>query len=153
MTIRATWLVKDKVVFCQALGDVSEAAFVAWMTELETLLGAVPAGVPLHLIQDVREIGKPYSNLTKAPHFFGVLRKFKGWYLVLNKPSNRYFEFLAQVSAQIIGLKSRPPFQKYEDLRAFLLKQDPSLQMPETTPDLFAAEHAEASAPAPKPVG
>jgi hypothetical protein len=137
MPIRTVWLVKDHVILTQPVGDIMEADYVGFMKDLERLIAPFGPEVMVHVLQDARKIGKPFSRIATVVSFLGMLRRFKGWYLVLNRPSNRFFEFLAQFSAHIIGIRTRPPYSSYAEARAFLIEQYPDLALPETLPDLF----------------
>jgi hypothetical protein len=137
MAIRTNWLVQDRVILSQAKGDISEDEFVNFIADLQAFTQNLPEGTIVHLIQDARLIGKPYSNMGKISKFLNVLRRIKGWYLVVNKPGNRFFEFLAHFAGQIVGVRMRPTYEHYAPLREFLMDQYPDLDMPETLPDYF----------------
>lgn len=137
MAIQTNWLVQGRVILSQAKGDISEDEFVNFIAHIQSMTQQVPEGTLVHLIQDARLIGKPYSNMSKISRFLMVLRRIKGWYLVVNKPGNRFFEFLAHFSAQIVGVRMRPAYEHYAPLRDFLMDQYPDLEMPETLPNYF----------------
>ena len=82
MTIRTVWLVENTVIFSQCVGDVTEADFLGFVDQLKAMLEkAGKKGAVVHLIQDTRWIGKPYSNLSNVFQFLGFIKKgFHGWY-------------------------------------------------------------------------
>jgi hypothetical protein len=147
MPIRTVWLIKDRVILSQPVGDISETDIEDFMADLDRLTAPFGKEAMVHVIQDGRKIGKPFSKIGKVVEFLGMLRRIKGWYLVLNRPGNRFFEFVVHFTTQIVGIKTRPAYHTYEELCVFLLDQDPSLPLPETLPDLFEkAEPAEVRA-------
>jgi hypothetical protein len=142
MPIRTVWLVKGQVILTQPVGDINESDFISFVADLEALIIPFGEETIVHIIQDARKIGRPYSQLSSVKSFLGILRKFKGWYLVLMKPGNRFFEFVTQFFAQIIGIRTRPAYHDYTELRAFLLERYPDLELPEILPDLFEQTEA-----------
>jgi hypothetical protein len=136
MSIRTEWLVKSHVILTQGVGDISEADLVHFLESTNRML-ADEMSHPIHLIQDWRYVGKPYSDLKKVRELLVLSRSISGWYLVINKKQNPYFAMLAAISAQLIGIKTRPPFLTYEAAREFLLEHEPELPLPDNMPDDF----------------
>jgi hypothetical protein len=142
MPIRTAWLVRGQVILSQLVGDISEDDILDSIEDLETLIATHDESDVVHIIQDARRIGKPFSELDKVANLMGVLRRFNGWHLVLNNPGNRLFEFVTQFSTQTINLRTRPAYYNYAELRTFLVEHYPDLEMPETLPDLFGRPDA-----------
>src|SRR5262245_12669763 len=115
MPIRTTWLVQDRVILSQPVGDINEGDIIDFTEDLEALIAPYNESDMLHLIQDARRIGKPFSELDKSTSLLGVLRGITGWYLVLNIPGNRMVEFVMQISTQAIGVRTRPAFYTYDE--------------------------------------
>lgn len=135
MGVKVNWLIEGHVIFAQAWGEVNEQDMVAFVTDIKAHLQEAGEGAVIHLIQDVRKITKPYSDLTKIGQLLGTLRKFNGWYLVLDQPGNRFFDMIATISAQIVGVRKRPTYTDYAEIRKFLTAQYPDMTLPETLPD------------------
>jgi hypothetical protein len=136
MPVRTQWLVEDRVILGQFMGDISESDMVSFLNAVKNML-STSSDKPVHLLQDVTRIGKPYTNLKQAGDMLGFMRQLSGWYVVLSEPGNRLFEMLASISAQLVGIRTRPPFNTYEELRAFLLEHDSDLALPNELPWLF----------------
>lgn len=146
MTIRTVWLVENTVIFTQCAGDITETDFLSFVARLKAMLETGgKKGAIVHLIQDTRWIGKPYTNLPKTIQFLGFVRKqFHGWYLVLNRPGNRLSSMMASLCSQLLGIRTRPPFNSYDELRAFMNEHYPELNLPATLPNLFSKTEIEA---------
>jgi hypothetical protein len=138
MAFKIDWLVPDRVILAQVRGDVDEEEFVRFIGKLQEYLDAGDQQRPIHFVQDVRQIGKPFTDFKKVNDFIGTARKITGWYLVLNKPQNRLFVMVSSMTAQLMGLRTRPAFTDYDTLREFLNEHDTTLQVPETLPALFS---------------
>src|SRR5690606_15069652 len=118
------WLIENKLIFTQAIGDITESDIDLFIAQLNQLVAAAGDNLHIHIYQDSRFIGKPYTKLQGISETLSALRHLTGWYVVLNKPGNRLFGYISAVAGQMVGIRMRPPFEDYQALKAFLQEQD-----------------------------
>lgn len=123
MTTHIKWLIEHQVIYMQGIGDIEEEELDYISDKLKHMFNEAE-GQKIHIIQDIRLIGKPYMKMGKIKELLGFARNMAGWYLVLDNKSkkNILFPFVSSAVAQILGIKSRRPFQDYQELRSFFAR-------------------------------
>ena len=138
MQVRSRWLIPGRVIFAQAVGDLTHMDFDAFVADIVQL--SAEATGELHIVQDLRFVTQPNMNLGNVRKLLLLARDFSGWYLQFGQHENRMLGFLALATARLLSIRTKSIFKDYTALRRFLMAYDPTLEFPEVPPMLFTRE-------------
>ena len=136
MPVRLTWLVPEKVIFCQLAGDLSLLDYDQYVAQVEYYV--VQCSGAVHFVQDLRLVTRPTLNLADIRKFMRLVNKNTGWYLAFGRYDHALLGFLTGAAARILGVRMHPIFRDYASLRTFLLQLDSTLELPLEAPELFS---------------
>ena len=136
MPVQTRWLIPGRVIFLQALGDVSTYNFDEFVADVDALM--LQRTGEIHLVQDLRLLTKPNLNFGNLRKLIHVIRGFNGWYLQFGQAENPVLRFVMATSARILGIRTQPIFVDYESARMFLAEYDPLLELPEKPPLFYS---------------
>ena len=128
MPVETRWLIRGRVIFSQALGDVSRVNFDLFIADIDALMHERTGEI--HFVQDLRMLTQPNSNFNNVRKLLRVMRGFDGWYLQFGQDENPVLRFLMSTSAKMLNIRTRPIYPDYASLRAFLAGYDPELALP-----------------------
>lgn len=138
MPIDTRWLVEYQVIYSYGWGTINHEDAQQFAADIETL--AKTARYQVHLIQHVRDIEHPYTDLLTSLQLFNFARHMQGWYIQIGDPThNKILAYMASVIARILRIKTKPMMQSYEEARDFFRQLPHPIELPDHLPDQKSA--------------